>query len=168
MTEELNMLVEVVPASPPNYSRPFAKRHTPVSLTGNTNETELFSVVIPGGILGVNGVLRVTELWSWTASVNSKIRWVKLGGVPYLVRSYAGGAAGIGEQQCSLLRNRNSQGSQVILGYSTNSFALLTSGTNPKTTAIDTSVDQILSITGQLGDAGETITLESVIVEVLK
>ncbi|MBI5887079.1 MAG: hypothetical protein HZB85_10950 [Deltaproteobacteria bacterium] len=146
----------------------FAVQNTPVSLTGNTNEATLFSVVIPGGAMGANGVLRVTELWSWTASANAKTRRVKFGGVSFQQRSYAGGATGIGEQQCTLLSNRNSQSSQVAYGYNTASFNILTSGTTPKTISVDASVDQVLSITGQLGNAGETMTLEAVMVEVLK
>lgn len=146
----------------------FAVQNVAVSHTGDTNEFEFFSVVIPGNTLGANGVLRVTELWSWTASTNSKTRRVKLGGVDFLVRSYAGGAPGIGEQQCTIIRNRNAQNSQVAYGYNTNSFNILTSGTTPKTTAVDTADDKALSITGQLGSAGETLTLESVFVEVLK
>lgn len=145
----------------------FAFRHTPVSVTGNTNETELYGATIPGGTMGANGVLKITLTFSFTGSTNNKTLKFKFGGVAIWSHGQAT-AANVGGQEVKLVINRNSESVQIwtaattMLGIGGTAQAAHTVG------AINTAVDQAISVTGQLASAGETITLESVMVEVLK
>lgn len=145
----------------------FAFRHTPVSVTGTTNETELYNVTIPGGTLGPNGVLKITLLFSFANSTNLKTFKFKFGGVQ--VWSVSQTSASIfGGQMVKLVINRNSESAQIWTAQ--NTWVGIGGGVTAAHVAgaINTAVDQAISVTGQLASTGETITLESVMVEVLK
>lgn len=128
------------------------------SVTGTLVETVLASVTIPGGMIGPNGSVRVTPIFSVTNNVNNKVLQVKLGAAPIFSVTLTTNSA---YQAAATARNRGSQASQV----STNS-----GGYGPvfvATSAVDTSVDQVLSIRGTLANVADTITLEGYTVEVL-
>ncbi|MBI5562763.1 MAG: hypothetical protein HY894_07945 [Deltaproteobacteria bacterium] len=141
----------------------FAARHTPSSVTGTVNETELYNCVLPANTLGLNGALRIKTLWSYTNSANAKTIKVKFGGTAFL---NAAPTTTSSTQAQTFVHNRNSASSQIAYWGGLTTFGSVTSGN--VTAAIDTTVDQVISITGQLANTGETITLESVVVEVLK
>jgi hypothetical protein len=136
-----------------------------LSHTGNTDETALASITIPAGAMGPNGVLRVTSLWSYTNSGNNKNLRVRLGGLAGT--QYTGITATTTatlRHQCQI-HNRNAANSQVgvtgsLQTYGTNAAAITTS-------AINTAADAVLAFTAQLASAGETISLESYLVELL-
>lgn len=140
------------------------KQHTASSVTGTTAETTLYSLVIPGGTIKANGALRILPVFSFTGSTNLKTFKIKLGGTEFLLISTST-AANIGHSSFLTIRNRNSQSVQIA-GNPTGGFGLQTAAFPSGT--VDTSVDQTLAITGTLASAGETITLESVVVEVLR
>ena len=131
--------------------------------TGDTAETVLGTVAIPAGAIGPNGMIRVTTLWSVTNSANNKVLRARLGGI--------GGTQFFSTTQTTvatyndpvrLIQNRNSQSSQIGRGASTTgagSTAAVVTGT------IDTSAAQDLVFTGTLANSGETVTLESFLVE---
>src|SRR5687767_4986995 len=52
-----------------------------IAHTGTTDETVVATVVIPGGLMGTNGRLRVTSLWTWPNSANSKTVRVRFSGL---------------------------------------------------------------------------------------
>lgn len=137
------------------------------SHTGDTSETTLATVTVPGGTMGPNGILRITSVWSWTDSANTKRPRIRFGG-PSGGQYLHIASATQNNDHGSFLRmisNRNSESSQVgLIGHSeTASFGIEDTGL--KTGSDDTSVDQDLVFTGLLTDAGETITLESYLVE---
>jgi hypothetical protein len=132
------------------------------SVTGTTAETTLASVTIPGGMMGVNGVLRVTFLTNNTNNVNSKTFRLKIGGVTVMPYTYGGSAQA---QQMFILRNRGAQNVQTFLNSNAVVFGTTTATT--VNTNFDMSVDQVLSITGQLAVGTDSMTLESYTVEVL-
>lgn len=136
-----------------------AKQHTASSHTGDTAETVLYSLVIPGGTIKANGALSINAIYSLTGSTNSKTCKVKLGGTTFFTSTITT-ASNVSLSQGPNIRNRNSQSSQVCYGGAA-TVAIATG-------AVDTSVDQTLEITGQLADSGETITLESVFVELVR
>lgn len=135
------------------------KQHTASSHTGDTSETTLYSLVIPGGTIKANGAMSLNCLFSLTGSTNSKTLRAKLGGVVFW-ETVITGAATISQSIGPIIRNRNSQSSQVAYAGAASSTVI--------TGAVDTSVDQTLTVMGQLANAGEIITLESVVVEVLR
>ncbi len=133
-----------------------------VSHTGDTAETTLATAPIPAGAMGANGALRITALWSWTNSANNKRPRCYLGGSVVFALVVSTSAA-LALQR--LVQNRNSQVSQVTFQSGvTSSFA---TGSQVTTLSVDTAAAQDLTFTARLDDAGETMTLESYLVEVL-
>lgn len=131
------------------------------SVTGTTAETTLASIVIPGGMLGLNGAIRVVSAFSYTNSANTKSLRIKLGGV---TASSTGPTTSASVQGYAMIRNRGAENSQVSF---TNFLGSAVSSAAVTTLSADTSVNQALTITAQLADIGETITLEGYTVEVL-
>lgn len=114
----------------------------------------LDSFIIPAGMLGVNSVLQIEPVWSYTNSANNKILKVKIGTTTVYTATRT---TSVKEAPLIILANRNSLYSQ-IRPYD---GSYVTAGTVASvSTTIDFSVDQILSITGQRANAGDTLRLE--------
>ena len=134
------------------------------SHTGNTTETTLATIEIPAGAMGANGILRVTTLWTTTNSANNKTQRVKLDGTAFLAFV---ATTQLSHRHVTIIQNRNSASSQVgATAAVANAFDASASAVT--TGAIDTTLAKNLTITGQLANAGESITLESYIVELVK
>ena len=105
-------------------------------------------------MLGVNSILQIEPLWTFSSSANNKICKVRVGGV--LVYS-ATRTTSTREAPLIVLANRNSLSSQ-IQPYDT---AYITAGSGaPATYAIDFSVTTTIEIMGQRAAAGDALTLE--------
>ena len=131
-----------------------------VALTGTTVETTLVTLTIPAGLIGSSGKVKLYPLWSVTNNANNKTVRVKLGGsTGYFLQSS-------GYAQLSnlvIFRNFNSESVQKVssglpagLGSTSGAFTSLT---------IDTSAATTIEVTGQLTNSGDTLTLESLFVE---
>jgi hypothetical protein len=137
-----------------------------VSHTGDTSETTLASITVPGGAMGPNGILRVTTLWSFAGSGTKRARIV-FGGEAYGHVDFT--TATVYRDQ-RLIHNRNAENAQIgftaasppaVGGWGSHTGA-------PDSSTVDTSMDQNLVLSGTLIDnAGDTITLESYLVELL-
>lgn len=141
--------------------------------TGQTQEQTLATITIAAGSLGANGQIRVTTLWSCTASSNTKtikVRYSTVSGTSYLSSSFA--STTILAENMLIIRNKNATNSQI--GYVSNAIANgpygQTTGASV-TSAVDTTASTTIVITGQLSSAAatanEVITLESFTVELL-
>lgn len=137
-----------------------------VDLTGTTAETTLRTVTIPGGMLGPDGVLRVSAMWSYTGSVNTKNIRLRLAGTQLNSADNVGSAANVSGAAQWIISNRGSEAAQISNpGFS---MGLVYAGSQAiPTAAVDTSIDQVLAITGQLASAGELLRLERLLIEVL-
>lgn len=147
--------------------RVLASEAVAVSHTGDTSEAVLAAFTLPGGMMGPNGALRITSVFSFTNSANAKTMRYRLGGagIAGTQLMVIGASSSLSIMTQRLIQNRNSQASQVAgPGAFANSFGA--SGTPPATGSVDTASDQTVAITGQLTNSGETITLESCLVEV--
>jgi hypothetical protein len=133
-----------------------------VSHTGSTAKTTLAIITVPGGAMGANGMLRITSLWSHTNSANNKTPRVEFGGTQYYGGNVTTAAT---SRMFRTIANRNAENSQVggaesaVFNWGSTSSALTTG-------AVDTSVDQYLVFSGQLANSGDSIALESYLVEV--
>lgn len=132
-------------------------------------ENILATVSVPGGAMGVNGALRVKCMWTHTGSTNSKNWKVRLGGIggtPFF--SNGDTTASITELMSeTLIQNVNSQSTQKGLTRAlTNVGSIFV--TTKQSGAINTASTQTLVITGAKGSAGETLTLDSYTVELLR
>jgi hypothetical protein len=143
-----------------------AQSNVGVSCPADTNENALASITVHAGAMGPNGRLRITTLWSMTSSANNKqtrVRFSGASGTTYLTAGHTTVASLRDQRE---IGNRNSESLQVGSmpgapgGFSTSSGVVTTS-------AVDTTVDTTVVITGQKANAGETLTLESYIVELL-
>lgn len=152
-----------VPPIPSRRPIILAQSAIAASVTGTLVETVLATINIPGGIMGANGAIRVIPIWSYPSSANNKTLRVKFGATAFYDVVVT---ANVSAQALIVIRNRNSQASQV--GFAPQSGTGVGGSTSPiVTAALDTSVDQYITITGQLALAGENITLEGYTVEVL-
>lgn len=138
-----------------------AQSGAPSSVTGTATETTLASITIPGGMLGANGMLKITPVFSATNNVNTKTMRVRFAGNSLVAQ---GAASFASAQLMAQIRNRNSLSSQGTFN-ALNGFG--TSASSFSASAVDTSVDQVVTITGTLAVTTDTLTLEGYTVEVL-
>jgi len=134
-----------------------------LTVPADTTEDTLVSVTIPAGRMGPNGRLRTWVLWSSTNSANNKTGRVKFNGTSFGTIAWTANATFIDQRA---LGNRNSQSSQVATPTGTSGGVGATTAL-AVTMAVDTSVDTTLTITGQKASAGESLVLESYIIELL-
>lgn len=139
-----------------------------VSLTNTSAETALATIVAPGNVMGPNGQLRVTADWSMTGNTNAKTMRIRatslLGAVAY--SRVVSASTGMTDAWQARITNRGAEGSQIINGSTSGGWA---SGTSSKTTlSLNTTVDQIFLITGQLASATDTLTLDNYTFELVR
>jgi len=139
-------------------------QYSQVLAPADTNENTLWTGVVPGGLLGANGRLLITCLFSFTNTTNSKTLRIKFGGST--INSTLISTALYGYSLGVMLFNRNSESVQLGTFYSGNHYGAISN--TVKTYAIDTSQNETITITGQKATAGEALALEAVSVEVLK
>ena len=131
-----------------------------VPLTGSTAETTLATVTIPGNALGPNGQIEIWAMFSLTNNANVKTPRFKFGSMTFQSSALASSAS---QQIIGRLANRNATNSQVAFAGSGTGLG---SGSTaaPVTSAIDTTANVDLTITGQLANSADTMTLESYMV----
>lgn len=142
---------------------------SPTTITGVIVETIIKTIVIPGGVMGPNGVLRITYIGTNTNSANVKTVRMRIGAAG----SGLGGTAIVNYATTNQLSfnsirqifNRNSQSSQITSTSGTTTGFGVGTGVNT-TTSIDTSVDWEINITGNPTNAGDSMGIETYLVEV--
>ncbi|MFW6028316.1 MAG: hypothetical protein ACOC9Q_02195, partial [bacterium] len=118
---------------------------------------------VPGGAMGANGMLRITSLWSHSNNANTKTPRVEFGGTQYYDANITSSAT---SRMYRTIANRNAANSQVG-GTASGAFNWGSTTGALATSAADTSLDQDLVFSGQLADSGDSIALESYLVELL-
>jgi hypothetical protein len=131
--------------------------------TGDTNETTLATVEIPGGLMGGNGLLRIRTQTGQTNNANNKTFRIKLNGNE-IVDTTASVTGSAGTSRVTQVQNRGAVDSQVVQGATSASDPGETT-VAPTTLAVDTDANMTLTITGQLTNAADEIALESYSVE---
>ena len=135
------------------------------SHTGDTLETTVLSLpnIIPAGAMGLNGILRITSLWSATVSDASvKTCRVKVGGIAVdripltSLRSYP---------KQLWLQNRNVANAQIATDDNSQSFAAAASAA-VDIYSIDTTVALDVIFTVQNALAADNCKLERYVIEV--
>lgn len=143
----------------------FAVSGAAASVTGTLSKTDLATITIPAGLMGESGKLRIEAQWSFTNSANGKVLGVEFGGQKFAetTRTTEGMFEGTA-------RIRNRSATQQRGPGATAGIAFTGAGGTGaiSTFTVDTTVAQNITITGTLTNTGETITLESYSVELLK
>lgn len=135
-----------------------------VSLTGTLTHTVLATVTIPAGAMGANGMLRIRSLWTHTNNANGKTLRYILGGIGGTVICGVGVSTSLTTVLERTVTNRNSASSQICeFSNNTNSYSTTTAAV--VTMSVNTANAQDLVFTGTLASTGDTITLESYVVE---
>ena len=123
---------------------------TPVVLTGTTAETTLLTITIPADLMGKKGRLNLLSFFALTNNANNKTLRAKIGANTLNVA----GAASLAATGFNFwLLNLNSATAQR--NNSSASFA------------IDTTVSMDLIITGQLANAADSMTLNTLSLELI-
>lgn len=138
--------------------------HIQINSPLDTNDNSLWSLTVPGGLMGANDSLRITTLWSHTNSANSKNMKTLFGGTVF--QSFTAGATNCTQIQCTI-RNRNAKNSQVTHQFAAGAI-YGSAGTGVTTAAVDTTIDQVLSIVANKVSGAESLALECVIVELIR
>lgn len=133
-----------------------------VVLTGTTSATTLATITIPAGLIGANGKVKFYPLWSNTNNANPKTLRVVLNGATTV---YTGTSQNsVHNSGLLILRNFNSETAQRMssgmtagLGSTTGSIAA---------TTVNTTAALTVTVTGQLANSADTLTLESLFVEI--
>lgn len=130
--------------------------------TGDTNAATLATVTLPANSLGANGCVRITCVYSYTNSSNTKTTTVKLGG--QVVMNFGNTTTASIRLQTEI-HNRNATNSQVLNAAGGVNWGQ--TGGSPTTLSLDTTSNLSLTFNCQLANSGETIALESYLVEVM-
>ncbi len=151
-----------------------------VSHTGTTAQTLLATIPVPGRRLGANGLLRIDAIFS-TPGANSNAKNIAITyggpiaggtqGTTYLYLFNAqinNGGTNATHRGIWTMRNRGSESSQLFMPNSMPIDFQSRSSSAVGTAAVDTSVDQTIRIYATLANAADTVTLESIVVEVLR
>lgn len=134
-----------------------------VSHTGTITKTALVTIVVPGGLMGPQGRLRVTALWTNNNNANNKTVFIEFGATGFLGST---NTTTIAQNQQITIANRNSLSSQVGFGGLFGGFGA--SGAAVTTSAINTAIDQNLVFSVQLANAADTAALEHYLVELIR
>lgn len=136
-----------------------------VSGAADTNENILATINLAAGALGLNGILRITIHWLYTSSANNKTFRTRLGGISGTAYgSLTVGAGVLSLRQQVQIGNRGAANSQEGTDGAGGGWGTTLSNI---TSAIDTAVAQTVVLTGQKASAGDTLTLESYLAELL-
>lgn len=139
----------------------FATLQPNASVTGTTNEATLASVTIPGGLMGSDGSIRILALYSFSGTAGTKTTRIRLQST--LMSSTSGNAADLGRSHIKFICNLAVNSQASLPGPSDG----LSSTVANIVGAVDTSIDQPLTVAAQLANSADSATLVKVIVEVL-
>lgn len=140
---------------------PLLNLTTTVSLTGTTSETTMQTLNINGGVMGAKGKLRIYVMYNVTNNANSKTLRLRNSGIA--LWQYAP-TAFVGAMSHVLIANMGSESSQLTSLFNTSGFGGNTSSANTAST-INTANDFSLTLTGQLANSGDTLSVLGVFME---
>lgn len=147
----------------PNGVTVLGRQNTQVVAPADTNENTLYSLTVPGNVIGQNGSLRVWYKTSITNNANLKTIRLRFGGQVWCALTLGAQDWAI---QAQTLSNRNSLSAQLAGVTSPVPFGAI-SGNVVFQLSVNTAVDQPLIFTAQKATAGDAVNLESILVELL-
>lgn len=140
---------------------------TLTSNAADTNELALGTCTVPANAMGSNGILRISGAFSYTNSGNNKSIRVRIGGIGGTIIQGITTTTSTNISTFTILQNRTTA-TQVgwMSGTTSQMFAGLAAST--VTTSVDTTADTTIVFTGQKASAGETLSLEQFMVELIR
>jgi hypothetical protein len=142
-------------------SRVILVSNTAISNTTTTTENTVYTGVIPGGSIGINGSIHCTSLYSMTNNANVKTVKIKFNGVT--VFNYILTASQASVSFYSIIRNRASMAVQVGGPNNSNSGGTFNSGSAVAvgTYTFNTAADITVTVTIQNAVGTDTSVLEA-------
>ena len=132
-----------------------ARSNTGVVVTGTLGATAA-TVTIPAGVMGSNGTLEITSLWSCTNNTNSKSCNIGFGGTNYMASALA---SSLSNQMLTIIRNRTA--TSQIGGVGSTSWVYSPIAAPCRTSTADTTIAQNITFNAVHSNTSDTITLES-------
>jgi len=132
-----------------------------VNAPADTNENILATITIPAGAMGLNGIIRFVSDISCTNNVNAKTMRLRFSGIGGTVLDTTNMASVGARTQSIMIFNRGVANSQRVIYYTNNQTIY------PTSSAVDTSVATTLVLTMVKATAGDTVTLESYLAELI-
>lgn len=141
---------------------PFIVLQPNASVTATVDETTLASTTIPAGLLGTDGSIRITAIFTFVGTAGIKTMRAKFGGVTFVNSGPANTTL-----SASIFRTISNitASSQVAIPVTAAEGNALASTT--VVGSVDTTVDQSIVISAQLANAADRATLVKLIVEIL-
>lgn len=136
-----------------------------VNAPGDTNENILATVTVPANALGAAGAIRLRYQMTTTNNANAKtlrVRYSGIGGTVYQQFDLVSSASFMGEL---IIQNRTA-GTQV--GATASSVPNTKNGSAATTSSVDTTASTTIVITVSKATAGDTVTLESYLAELIR
>lgn len=141
-----------------------AKSAVAASCPADTNENVLATVTVPANAMGPNGWVRITSLWAANNNANGKsirVRWGGVGGSALISLGLGSNASAYSQ---IVVANRNATNSQIA--NAANGVPGVFGNVN-NAPAVDTTQSFTIVFTGQKTVAGDTITLDGYLVELM-
>jgi hypothetical protein len=152
---------------PPNLVRTLHVSGAPLTAPVSSAEEVLFTLPIPGGLMGLNGCLRVWASWSLPAgTVTTRVRFSGAGGVAFGEYTYTGMSTQ-STQELTAVQNRGVTNAQVSAS-SIGNPALGPFNDPLATASVDTESDTELVISAEKNTASDVLVLERFHVELLR
>lgn len=143
-----------------------ARSSTQVTAPGDTAENTLYTYSIAAGLMGPTDSLRITTRWTYNNNANSKMTRIRIAATELAGNIGANAYSGYNQ---AVITNRaiNSQ-LAAITTYVNTAVSLHSAINDPmRTGAVDMTAAQNLTITAQKATGGDTMALESVLIELL-
>lgn len=143
-----------------------AQSAVPVSVGVSSAEETVATIAIPANAMGPNGTLRIFTSWTYTNGADDKILRVRFSSVSGTVYHQTTATTTATQSILTQISNVNATNAQksgsasALTGFGGSSGAIVTS-------SVDTTAATTIVITGQKETAGDTLTLERYLVEVL-
>lgn len=137
-----------------------------VASSNITSEVVLATISIPANSMGLNGRIRVSTLWTYTNSANTKTPRVRFGGAGGTIFQGISATTSASLTVMTQIANRGATNSQVGNASAFgNSFGASTGAVT--TGAIDTTAAVDIVLSCQMAALAETCNLESYLVELI-
>jgi hypothetical protein len=140
-----------------------------VSAPADITEDVLATITVPANAMGANGVLRISLRFTFTNNANTKTlraRWSGITGTSLIGSLSQTTQTEVTWNGSIVVANRNATGSQLTHAEAlTGAGSVTVTGNQPL--SVDTTASTTIVITGQKAVAGDTLTLESYLVELI-
>jgi len=129
--------------------------------TGVTTTIQMAAAVIPAGLMGTTGAVRLTGYWAHNSSAGAKVAGILFGGSTVLTSSQT---TTLGINLTKTVHNRAAD-KQLIRVAVDNQIA---QSVAPTLLSVDTTAEVTASLTGSVAVATDTMVLESFLIELLQ